>query len=422
MMAAIQAAENGAQVILLEKNEKLGKKLYITGKGRCNVTNACDRQGFFDHVVRNPRFLYSSYDAFSNWDMMSFLEKEGLVLKTERGDRVFPFSDKASDVTKTLQTAMERRKVRWVLHSEVKELLLDEVNPDSPEKKGKTQASMICRGVILSDGRRVEADSVIVAAGGLSYPSTGSTGDGCRFAEEAGHTVSAMYPSLVPFEAEIGKRIPCAALQGLALKNVGIEIRDGGKKLAEDFGELLFTHFGVSGPVILTASSLITERLNDGSGKKLELRIDLKPALTEEQLDARLQRELAAGANRRMKNLAGSLYPSSLIPVILQLADISPEKCGREVTREERARLLSVTKAFPVTLSGTRGLSEAIITRGGVSVREINPKTMESKLVRGLYFAGEVLDVDAFTGGFNLQIAWSTGAAAGRAAALAESP
>ena len=292
--------------------------------------------------------------------------------------------------------------------------------------------------MILSDGRKIPADSVILATGGLSYPSTGSTGDGYRFAESAGHTVTDRYPALVPFDAVIGEGkngggISCRELQGLALKNVGVQIYEDGNRVTGDFGELLFTHFGVSGPVVLTASNLITSRINamppeggpadaqtstarNGQSHRFTMKIDLKPALSEEQLDARLQRELTAGANKQMKNLAGALYPAKLIPVILRLAGISPEKCGREVTREERKRLLETTKAFPVTLLRTRAFSEAIITQGGVSVKEVNPKTMESRLAKGLYLAGEVLDVDAYTGGYNLQIAWSTGHAAGQSA------
>ena len=433
MMAALQAAECGASVVLLEKNEKLGKKIYITGKGRCNVTNDCSREDFFDHVVRNPRFLYSSFDSFDSQELQDYLRGKGLSLKTERGSRVFPVSDKSSDVIRTLKDALERAGVEIRLHTEVKALWLEEI-PENPTeamdvpadhekegkkgkrpKKQKQRPVNFCRGVILADGRKMPADRVIVATGGLSYASTGSTGDGYRFAGAAGHSVTECYPSLVPFDALIGGKLSCTLLQGLALRNIGIRVLHDGKCLAEDFGELLFTHFGVSGPVMLTASSRITESLQHVGN--MQLLIDLKPALTEEQLDARLLRELTAGANKRLRNLAGSLYPAKLIPVILQMAELDPEACGREITREQRTRLVQITKAFPVTLMKTRGFAEAVITRGGVCVQEIDPKTMESKRTENLYFAGEVLDVDAFTGGFNLQIAWSTGAAAGRAAA-----
>lgn len=428
MMAAEAAAKAGAAVTLYEKNEKLGKKLYITGKGRCNVTNACSREDFFDHVVSNPRFLYSAYDAWSNWDMTDFLESEGLELKTERGNRVFPASDKSSDVIRTLQRALEAAGVRYLLNTEVRDLWLEPAPQESsdqlpeakPGKKKKKQVyRYTCRGIVLADGRKISADRVILATGGLSYPSTGSTGDGYRFAEAAGHSVTDCCPALVPFDAVIGENIPCKELQGLALKNVGMQIFDGDKRLAGEFGELLFTHFGVSGPVVLHASSMVTA-ICRGKDKRLSMRIDLKPALTEEQLDARLQRELSAGANKQIKNLAGALYPSKLIPVILKLSGISPDKCGREVTREERMSLLRVTKAFPVKLLGTRSYMEAIITQGGISVKEVDPKTMESRITKGLYLAGEVMDLDAFTGGYNLQIAWSTGYAAGTAAAASQ--
>lgn len=397
MMAAIAAAESGEKVVLYEKNEKLGKKVYITGKGRCNVTNAGDRNDFFDHVVTNARFLYSSFGKWNNWDMYDFLSGRGLPLKVERGNRVFPESDRASDVTRTLQRAMEQAGVVWHLNTPVKSLLLEE-------------SLCRCRGVLLSGGREVEADRVIVATGGLSYPSTGSTGDGYRWARDAGFTVTELRPALVPFDAVLGDGSSCKELQGLALKNVGIRICRGEKLLTSDFGEMLFTHFGVSGPVILTASSLVTKELRQG---ELALHIDLKPALTEEQLDARLLRELTAGSSKQMRNILGTLFPSSLIPVMLRLTGIPPEKRGREITREERRTLLTRTKDFPVRILGNRSFREAIITQGGVSVKELQPGTMESKKVSGLYFAGEILDVDACTGGYNLQIAWSTGHAAG---------
>ncbi|MCD8077865.1 MAG: aminoacetone oxidase family FAD-binding enzyme, partial [Lachnospiraceae bacterium] len=373
--------------------------------------------------------LYSSFGKWNNWDMYDFLMAGGLPLKVERGNRVFPESDRASDVTRTLQRAMERAGVVWHLNTPVKSLILEKTsseqegrqkgasteemfpqeNPLRRKKKDETSLRY-CRGVLLSDGREIEADRVIVATGGLSYPSTGSTGDGYRWAREVGHTVTELRPALVPFEAVLGDGSSCKELQGLALKNVGIRICRGEKLLTSDFGEMLFTHFGVSGPVILTASSLVAEELQRG---ELTLHIDLKPALTEEQLDARLLRELTAGASKQMRNILGALFPSSLIPVMLRMTGIPPEKRGREITREERRMLLVRTKDFPVRLLRKRSFREAIITQGGVSVREIQPATMESKRVHGLYFAGEVLDLDASTGGYNLQIAWSTGHAAG---------
>ncbi|MDD6211715.1 MAG: NAD(P)/FAD-dependent oxidoreductase [Clostridiales bacterium] len=408
MMAAIAAGESGHQVQLYEKNEKLGKKIFITGKGRCNVTNAGERDDFFSHIVTNPKFLYSSFGKWSNWDMYDFLERNHLPLKIERGNRVFPSSDKSSDVIKALQHALDQAHVSWHLNCGVKKLILEE----NAGEEGEKAPSLRCCGVVLDDGTEKKADRVIAATGGLSYPSTGSTGDGYRWAREAGHHVSELYPALVPFDAVLKDGSSCRELQGLALKNVGVRMVRDGKELASDFGEMLFTHFGVSGPVILSASNLVTSSMDQG---EIQLWIDLKPALSEEQLDVRLLRELELGANKQMKNLLGTLFPAKLIPVMLRYTGISPEKKGREITREERSRLLHETKYFQVRLLRTRSFREAIITQGGISVKEIQPSTMESKLVKGLHFAGEVLDVEGFTGGYNLQIAWSTGYAAGKA-------
>ncbi|MBO6164635.1 MAG: NAD(P)/FAD-dependent oxidoreductase [Lachnospiraceae bacterium] len=443
MMAAISAAERGAEVTLLEKNERLGKKLYITGKGRCNVTNACDREDFFANVVTNSRFMYSAYSQWSNWDMMDYLESLGLPLKTERGNRVFPVSDKSSDVIRTLARALERAGVKVCLNTAVRELLFEEdaVQSENAEQSSqnaerssgkKAGASARCTGVRLASGEEIPADAVVVATGGLSYPSTGSTGDGYLWAKEAGHSVSDRFPALVPFDALLPDGHPCKELQGLALKNVGMQVFCGEKRLAGDFGELLFTHFGVSGPLVLSAGSVVTAAINAPNAKEAaketgaqakntvwRMVLDLKPALSEEQLDRRILRELESGANKQMKNVLGSLFPAKLVPVMLRLSGIPGELCGREVTRQQRQQLLTMTKSFPIKLLGTRSFAEAIITQGGISVREINPKTMESKRMPGLYFAGEVLDVDAFTGGYNLQIAWSTGRAAGLAAAEA---
>lgn len=396
MFAAIAAAENGHAVTLLEKNEKLGKKLYITGKGRCNITNAGDMDALFSNVMTNSKFLYSAFYAYDNLRVIDFFEKHGLATKTERGNRVFPVSDHSSDVIAVLYKVLREKRVEISLKTKVQELLTDEA------ESGKRVF-----GVRLSDGSCVNADAVIVATGGFSYQTTGSTGDGYRFAKEAGHGVTEIYPSLVPFYT---KEDYVTQMQGLSLKNVRVCIRDGKKLLYDEFGEMLFTHFGVSGPLMLSASAAIKPSL---AQKELAMEIDLKPALTEEQLDARLLREFAEAKNKQFKNAVGHLFPSKMIPVMLDISGIDPEKKVNEITREERSGFIKKIKAFPVTLHGLRDFNEAIITRGGVKVREVNPSTMESKLVKGLYFCGELLDLDAMTGGFNLQIAWSTGYLAG---------
>lgn len=400
MMAAYAAAEKGHQVTLLEKNEKLGKKLYITGKGRCNITNAADMETIMAHIVSNPKFLYSALYGFTNQDMITLLNRAGLETKVERGMRVFPVSDKSSDVIRTLADLLEKNHVKVFLNKKVEKLLFRESAEDFSGKR-------TCIGVQTTDGRKRTADVVIVTTGGISYPSTGSTGDGYRFAEEAGHSITPLSPALVPFTAE---EEWVRELQGLSLRNVGVQITSGKKKIYSDFGEMLFTHFGVSGPAILSGSSICVKHLRKG---KLTLHIDLKPALDQEQLDARLLREFKDARNKQISNVIGSLYPSSLVPVMLKLSEIPAEKPIHDVTREDRNRLIRTTKDLQITLNGLRGYNEAIITQGGIKVKEVNPTTMESKLVDGLRFAGEVLDVDAFTGGYNLQIAWSTGWAAG---------
>ena len=392
MAAAIAAAGQGHEVHLYEKNEKLGKKVYITGKGRCNVTNACDVSEMMQNVVTNPRFLYSSFYGFTNQDMMNPLEQGGCPLKVERGGRVFPVSDKSSDVISALAGQMEDLGVKVYLHKEVKDLLVSDGS---------------CKGILLSGGLQVEADSVIVATGGLSYPATGSTGDGYRFAKEWGHRVTETSPALVPFYV---KEDVVQRLQGLSLKNIQAVVLDGKKEIYREFGEMLFTHFGVSGPVVLSASSFGARIIRK---RPLTLSIDLKPALSEEQLDARIRRDFEEAANKQFKNALSKLYPSKLIPVMIERSGISPEKKVNEITRQERMNLVEATKHFTLTLTGLRGYEEAIITQGGVDVKEIHPATMESKKVKGLFFAGEVLDLDGVTGGFNLQIAWSTGWAAG---------
>lgn len=392
MLASVLAARQGTEVHVYEKNEKLGKKLYITGKGRCNLTNACDMEELLGSVKSNPRFLYSAFYGFTNRDAMDFFEKEGLQLKVERGNRVFPQSDRSADVLDTLRRAMKTAGVQVHLNAEVKRISAD--------------GGRFC--LEFADGKACRADRVFVATGGLSYASTGSTGDGYRFAKEFGLKVTDTCPSLVPFNVreEFVKR-----LQGLSLKNVSIKILDGKKLLYEDFGEMLFTHFGVSGPLILSASSVCAKRLRE---KELRLLLDLKPALSIEQLDARLLREFEAAKNRQFKNAVQGLFPAKLLPVMLELGGIDPEKKVHAVTKEERRRFAGRMKELELTLTGLRGYNEAVITKGGVSVKEIDPSTMESKKAPGLYFIGEVLDTDAVTGGFNLQIAWSTAAAAAR--------
>lgn len=392
MMAAAAAAEQGHHVCLCEKNEKLGKKLYITGKGRCNLTNNCDVETLLQAVCTNRKFLYSSFYGFTSQDVIDFFERTGMKTKTERGNRVFPVSDHSLDVIGALAAELRKRGVRIFLNQEVSEILTD---------------ADAVTGVRLADGKQLAADAVIVATGGLSYRTTGSTGDGYRFARELGHSVTELSPSLVPIETADQW---AQKLQGLSLRNVEVTILDGKKELYREFGEMMFTHFGVTGPLILTASCMIQKKLRV---HPLTLSIDLKPALTVEQLDARILREFEAAKNKQLKNVLGSLFPAKLIPVMIERSNIPGEKAVHDISREERQTLVMLTKHFSLTLLRLRDYNEAIITRGGVSVKEINPATMESKKVKGLYFAGEVLDLDAVTGGFNLQIAWSTGHAAG---------
>lgn len=392
MMAAVFAARNGQNVQLLEKNEKLGKKLFITGKGRCNITNAADIEDLFTAVTSNPKFLYSGFYSFTNQQVIDFFEELGVKTKIERGERVFPVSDHSSDVIAAFSRELKSLGVAVSLHTEVGELLCEQ--------------DKVC-GVLLTNGKKMKADAVIVATGGISYPSTGSTGDGYRFARETGHRVTELLPSLVPMEV---RQWYAKELQGLSLRNIEIRITDGKKKLYEEFGEMLFTHYGVTGPVILSASSVVGKTLRK---KELTLHIDLKPALSEEQLDKRILREFDANHNKQYKNSIDSLFPAKLKPVMIELSEIEPEKKVNEITKEERQRLVHLIKDFTMTLTGLRGYNEAIITKGGVSVKEIDPGTMESKKMKGLYFAGEVLDLDAVTGGYNLQIAWSTGYLAG---------
>ena len=402
MFAAIAAAETSAsnEVILLEKNEKLGKKLFITGKGRCNITNASDMENLFSNVMSNAKFLYSAFYSYDNMRVIDFFEQNGLRTKVERGNRVFPVSDHSSDVIATLNRVLKEKKVKVMLHTEVGQILMQE------EEYGTKTAV----GVKLKDQTTLMADRVIVATGGFSYQTTGSTGDGYRFAEEAGHTITEISPALVPFYA---KEEYVTRLQGLSLKNVEVRIYDGKKLLYEEFGEMLFTHFGVSGPLILSASAALKPAQTK---KELAMKIDLKPAVSEEQLDKRQLREFEEAKNKQFKNAVAGLFPAKMTPIMIEVSGINPEKKVNEVTREERHAFINLIKTFPVTLCGLRDFNEAIITKGGVKVKEIDPSTMESKCTRQLYFCGEVLDLDAMTGGYNLQIAWSTGYLAGNSA------
>jgi predicted Rossmann fold flavoprotein len=395
MMAAITAAENGAQVTLLERNDRLGKKLYITGKGRCNVTNDCAPEDFFPNVPRNPRFLYSAVYAFPPREVMAWFEAHGCALKTERGNRVFPQSDKSASVIDALRAELRRLGVRVL-----QERALDIV----------TQDGAVCG--LKTDGGFHKTERVILATGGCSYPQTGSTGDGYRMLEKLGHTIVPPVGSLVPL---VEKGYDCKQMQGLALKNVALRlVNQKGKTVFEEFGELLFTHFGLSGPVVLSASAHMNEK------DAYTVLLDLKPALDEQKLDLRLLRDFEKFQNRDFENALVELLPKSMIPVIVRRSGIPAEEKVHSITREQRRALLELIKRFPVEIACKAPVEEAIVTSGGVKVSEIEPGTMQSKRVRGLYAAGELLDVDAYTGGFNLQIAWATGRAAGLAAACEE--
>ena len=397
LMAAITAAESGAEVVLFEKNDRLGKKLRITGKGRCNVTNDCDLNEFLTNVPTNPRFLYTALSRFSTADTQAFFENAGVPLKTERGKRVFPQSDKAGDIVAALDRRCRALDVQ-IIHRKVQGLLLEE--------------QTVC-GVKTADGE-MTADAVILCTGGRSYPTTGSDGDGYRFAASAGHTVTKISPSLVPLIAD-GRL--CASMQGLSLKNVALSVLDTAtqKVVYRDFGEMMFTHFGLTGPLILSASA----HLPDIDQKKYEAHIDLKPALDEKTLHARILADFEKYRNRDFLNALDDLLPQKMIAPFVRLCGIDGRKKVHSVTREERERMVKVLKDLTVPLVGFRPINEAIVTRGGVHVKEIDPKTMQSKLISGLYFAGELLDVDAYTGGFNLQIAFSTAYLAGFSAACA---
>ncbi len=400
LMAAITAGRNGASVCLIEKNEKPGKKIYITGKGRCNVTNACDTEELFSHMVSNEKFMYSSFYGFSNWDTIDFFETLGMPTKTERGNRVFPVSDKSSDVIRALWDECKRCSVDLLFYTEVEDICV---------RDG------VATGVVLAgDRKQIRGKNIIVATGGKSYQSTGSTGDGYEFAKRCGHTVKPCVPGLVPMNTV--EQTPMK-MQGLSMKNVELTYYlvtgTKKKKIYQEFGEMMFTHFGITGPVVLSASSYIGDYLQKGT---VVAELDCKPALDKDKLHRRILRDFEASPNASLKNTLGALLPKSMIPVLLQMIHMDGMRAVNTITKEERETMVATIKAMPFTIASLRGWNEAIITRGGVCVKEINPSTMESKCVKNLYFAGEVLDLDAVTGGFNLQIAWSTGHLAAQSA------
>ena len=400
MMSAISAAKSGDKVVLLEKNNILGKKILITGKGRCNITSSLDIDDFINNIPGNGRFLYSAFENFNNKDIIELLKKEGVSVKEERGNRYFPTSDRAEDVRMALEREVKKTGVEVKLNSKV---------------CGIEVVDNRVKSVVLENGK-MDADKIILATGGKSYPLTGSNGEGYKIAEELGHTIKDVRGSLVPLIAE---KSVCSKMQGLSLRNVGIILYDveKDKKIYSDFGEMLFTHFGVSGPTILSGSAHllrykdVDKKISNG---KIVLKIDLKPALSFEQLDARILRDFTEVKNKQFKNSLDKLLPKKMIDVVIDKSKIDPEKHVNEITREERMNLVKLLKGLVVRIDGFRPVDEAIVTAGGISVKEINPKTMESKIVSGLYFAGEIIDVDAYTGGFNLQIAYSTGFTAGK--------
>ncbi|SHE92547.1 NAD(P)/FAD-dependent oxidoreductase [Clostridium fallax] len=389
MMAAITAAKNGNEVILVESNSKLGRKLYITGKGRCNVTNNKDIGEFFDSIPGNPYFLYSSLYSFTNIDTMNFFENSGVKLKVERGDRVFPVSDKASDIIDALYNELRKNKVTIMTDCKVKDIKL---------------GNNLINSLVLENGNEIKGDAFIIATGGKSYPLTGSTGDGFKFAKKAGHKITELKPSLVPIET---KEDWAKELQGLSLRNVTLEIFEGKKSLYKDLGEMLFTHYGITGPLVLSGSRFIEK------GKDYKIKINLKPALDFKELDLRIQKDFKKYLNKDFKNSLDDLLPKKLIPIIIALSGIDEDKKVNSITKEERRNLLDVIQNLTLTVKGLRPIEEAIVTAGGVTVDEIDPSTMQSKIVSNLFFAGEVIDVDAFTGGYNVQIALSTGYIAG---------
>lgn len=393
MLAGISAARRGNKVTIIEKMDSCGKKLLITGKGRCNITNSTDTNGFIENIPCNSKFLYSVLNNFDNNDIIDLLEKEGVKTKVERGGRVFPVSDKSSDVLNALLNILRKLNVKILTNTKVENIIV------------KDRA---VSGVKLGSGEELSADKVILATGGKSYPVCGSTGDGYKMAKELGHMVTNIKPSLIPLTSNSKE---CTQLQGLSLRNIAIRLKARDKIIYQDFGEMLFTHYGVSGPVILSASAHLIRYKNVDELLKqnaIKLEIDLKPALSEEKLDLRILRDFEEIKNKEFKNSLDKLLPQKLIPVIIERTEIAPKKQVNEIAKEERQRIVKALKCFEISINGVRPIEEAIITSGGISVKEINPKTMESKIVKGLYFAGEIIDVDALTGGFNLQIAWST--------------
>ena len=400
MMAAITAAENGNDVIIIEKMPLFGKKLLITGKGRCNITSSLYMSEFIKNTPGNGKFLYSAFQNYTNQDIIEFLKKQGLEVKEERGNRIFPITDKSSDVLNCFKKKIDELKIKYKLNTRVEKILI---------KNNEVLA-------VRTDKEIIQTDKVILATGGKSYPLTGSTGDGYKISKEIGHTIIPIKPSLVPME--VYEKEMCKKLQGLSLRNIGIKIVDNDRKkiVYEDFGEMIFTHFGISGPTILSGSAhLVKYKDIDYLLKKkyIELNIDLKPALTEEQLDDRILRDFNEFKNKQFKHSLDKLLPQKMIPVIIELSKIDENKKVNEVTKDERKRLVQLLKNFAITIKNFRPVEEAIITCGGVNTKEIDPKTMESKIIKGLYFAGEIIDVDSYTGGFNLQIAYSTGYTAG---------
>ena len=425
MMAAIEASQNKEnKVIIIEKMKSLGRKLLITGKGRCNITSSLPIEDFIKNTPGNGRFLYSCYQQFTNEDIIKFLNKEGLQVKEERGNRIFPVTDHSQDVLKCFTKKLKENNVEVLYNTRVKEILVNEnyeeqakkINEENVKKSKKQSKKYEVIG-IKTENETILADSVILATGGKSYPLTGSTGDGYKLVEKFGHTITKIKPSLVPLE--IYEKDICKELQGLSLRNIAIKITDleKNKLLYDDFGEMLFTHFGVSGPVILSSSAHLVRYKNieeKCKNKIVELSIDFKPALSEKKLEARILRDFEELKNKQFKNSLDKLLPQKLIPVIVEQSGISADKKVNEITKEERKTLVKILKDFKLKIKGTRTIDEAIVTSGGIKISEIDPKTMESKLVKNLYFAGEIIDVDSYTGGFNLQIAYSTGFVAGK--------
>lgn len=399
LMAAISSAKNEDKVTIIEKMNSCGKKLLITGKGRCNITNNAQMDKFMANTPTNPKFLYGVFNNFTNKDIIELLESEGVKTKVERGERVFPVSDRAQDVLEALLHILKKENVQILTNTTAKRIITD--------------AEKNVLGVELDDGKEIKADKIILATGGKSYPVTGSTGDGYRIAKDLGHTITKIEPSLVPLTSHDEV---CKKLQGLSLRNVAIRLQICDKVVYKDFGEMLFTHFGVSGPIVLSASSYLVKTKNIEQilkEDKVELEIDLKPALSEEKLDARILRDFEEQKNKQFKNSLDKLLPQKLIPVIIEKTNINESKKINEITKQERQKLVNELKYFKISINGTRPIEEAIVTSGGINIKEINPKTMESKLINGLYFAGEIIAVDCLTGGYNLQVAWSTGYTAG---------